>query len=94
VPRDGTESTAPQDDRYDPEPGSAGISPVSEECLAEVEAGLCDDDHFTPAQLAMTENVARRCADHEIITALKTCNFEVRYTTTSLPSCRRTRWRC
>lgn|SRR6266516_687685 len=69
-------SAAPQDDHCDPEVGGPGISPVSEECLATVESELRDEDHCTPQQRAMAENVARRRADHEIITALKARNFE------------------
>src|SRR6266516_1142186 len=69
-------SAAPQDDHCDPEVGGPGISPVSEECLATVESELRDEDHCTPQQRAMAENVARRRADHEIITALKARNFD------------------
>jgi hypothetical protein len=59
----------------------SGISPVTEECLAEVEAELCDDDYSIPEQRAMAEkataeNIARRRADHEIITKLRARNFE------------------
>lgn len=74
---DGAAGTAaPQDDHGGVERGHQGISPVSEACLATVEAELCDDDHYTPAQRSMAENVARRRADHQIITELKDRNFE------------------
>jgi hypothetical protein len=69
-------NAAQEDDCCDPGPESPGISPVSEECLAAVEAELCEEDHCTPQQRAMAENVARRRADHEIITELRARNFE------------------
>ncbi len=75
-PGDLAGNAAQEDDHCDPEPESPGVSPVSEECLATVEAELCEEDHCTPGQQAMAENVARRQADHEIITELKARNFD------------------
>lgn len=68
---------AVQEDDHDAlSPDGRGISPVSEECLAAVEAELCDDDHCTPQQRAMAENVARRHADNEIVSELRARDFD------------------
>ncbi len=51
------------------------FTPVSEECVAALEASLCEDDYESAQQQAMAENLARREADQELISALALTGF-------------------
>ena len=49
--------------------------PVTTECIAALEESVCEDDYDTPQQRAMAENLARREADHELISTLAQGHF-------------------
>jgi DNA-directed RNA polymerase specialized sigma24 family protein len=54
---------------------ASAYAPVTEQCVAAVEETLCDDDYDNLQQRAIAENLARRVADRELITALAKNGF-------------------
>ena len=54
---------------------SPAFTPETPECVAALEQSLCQEDYESPQQQAMAENLARREADHELISTLARSGF-------------------